>query len=233
MDANEPLPYYAGLAKVLHGPTLALVLTYLEFHHPAPQDSSEVHPGHATGPTDEPVVLDCDIASAALGVSRRTLHIALVCLGTFWLTEDARARAARSAREFLNPLHTRFDPVKIYSFTGSKAYLTPHRNLVMRRNRSKLLSTFTQAGIISPVICQLHDSQDDDISATSLSLRTLPSILQQVMPDWGDRRKDRWERWRRDNGKKSQNPGRMAGVDKRRTKIGASSTDADASDYSI
>src|ERR1035438_8887077 len=102
MDANEPLPYYSGLAKVLHGPTLALVLTYLEFHHPAQQDAPDGLQSLATAP----VIIDCDVVSQALGISRRTLHIALSCLGRCWGTEEERVRAARVGREFFNPAHS-------------------------------------------------------------------------------------------------------------------------------
>ena len=220
MDANEPIPYYAGLAKVLHGPTLSLVLTYLEFHHPAPQDPSD----GLQGLVNEPVVLDCDVAVAALGCSRRTLHIALSCLGTCWGAEEARARAARAGREFINPTHTRFDSTKIYSFTGSKAYTQPERKLVVRRNYPKLLSILTLAGIVQPVCTQTHDSQRDEACASVSALPSLPDILRSVLPNWGDRRADRWERWRRENGKKSNNPGRMRG-----SKIGVTSSDAGAS----
>ena len=224
MDANDPIPYYSGLAKVLHGPTLALTLTYLEWHHPAPQDSNDGHPG----PENAPVIIDCDEVSAALGISRRTLHIALCCLGCWWSTEEARARAARVDREFLNPAHALppkgHDPVKIYSVTGSKAWQN-HRSLALRRNLPKLVSILSQAGIIKD---QSHLAANVDTSATSSSARSLPQILASVLPDWRDRRVERWERWRRENGKKSRNPGRM-----RQNKIGVSSTDGDASDYAI
>ena len=205
MDAIDPLPYYAGLAKVLHGPTLALVLTYLEFEYPAPQEPSDGHPGAQ----NEPVMLDCDSACTALGVSRRTLHVALSCLGVLWSTEDGRSRAARVDREFLNPDHSRFDPVKLYSFTGSKAYTEPERKLAMRRNIPKLDAVLTLAGILPTLGSQTRDMQHVDISARCHSPRKLPVILHSVLPNWGDRRSERWDRWRRETGRKSQNPGRM------------------------
>ena len=221
MDANEPLPYYAGLAKVLHGPTLALVLTYLEFHHPAPQDSPEGIPGLENGP----VTIDCDVVSAALGISRRTLHIALSCLGCWWSTEEARSRAARVDREFLNPAHSKYDPVKLYSVSGSKAYTETGRKLALRRNYPKLLSTLALAGIVAPSDDRIPHMAHDDIGKSVSFVHSLPAILRSALPNWGDRRAERWERWRRENGKKSRNPGRM-----RQSKIGVSSTDADVSD---
>ena len=201
MPDLDPIPYYASLAKVLHGPTLALVLTYLEIHHPAPQDSSESH----SNLTDAPIMIDCDVASAALGVSRRTLHIAFNCLGACWSNESERSRAARAGREFLNPAHslkpTGHDPVKIYSFIGSRAYQT-HRILAMRRNHSKLCSVLLCAGL-TPDHPQL--TEYIEVSRPSCSVRTLSAML----PNWGDRRAERWDRWRRETGKKSVNPGRM------------------------
>ena len=224
MDAIEPLPYYSSLAKVLHGPTLALVLTYLEFHHPAQQDSPDGRPGSR----NDPIIIDCDTACQALGISRRTLHIAFNCLGCWWSTEEARGRAARVGREFLNPAHSLppkgHDPVKIYSVTGTKAWQT-HRSIAIRRNFQKLASVLVQAGIISS---NNHLAPNVDVCAIGHSVSNLPQILRSVLPDWGDRRAERWERWRRETGRKSSNPGRMRGA-----KIGVSSTDADASDYAI
>lgn len=201
MDVIEPLPYYASLAKVLHGPTLALVLTYLEFHHQPSQDPSTAHPGYF----DSPIVIECDTVCAALGISRRTLHIAFSCLGTCWSTEDARTRAARAGREFLNPAHSDkrngYGQVKSYSFTGSKAYETV-RSIKLRRNTSRLDSVLKDAGII-PFIEKI------EVGGSSSAVYTLPEILKSVLPDWGDRRAERWDRWRRETGRKSSNPGRM------------------------
>ena len=221
MPPTDPLPYYAGLAKVLRGPTLALVLTYLEFHHSAQQDAPVGQPGS----NNEPMMVDCDIACAALGISRRTLHVALSCLGRCWGTEEARGRAARVQREFLNPDHSLgpagHDPVKIYSFTGPRTYSRP-QILAMRRNYPKLDSVLTRAGLITK---QNHLTQDNDTGETGYSLCSLPLILKSVMPNWGDRRAERWDRWRRENGKKSRNPGRM--------RKSVRSADADVSDYAI
>ena len=224
MPSTDPIPYHAQLAKTLHGPTLALVLTYLEIHHPIPQDPTD-------GPQtlrNAPVTIDCDLVCADLGISRRTLHIALNCLGCWWKTEVDRVRGARAGREFLNPDHAGppkgHDPVKIYSVTGSRAYAFP-RTLTIRRNPSKLASTLQSSGI-SRLDCPCLPFEA--IGATGQSVCTSPEMLQSVLPNWGDRRADRWERWRRENGKKSQNPGRMRGAKK-----SVSSTDAPASGDAI
>src|ERR1035437_3795756 len=73
----DPLPFLPNLARTLHGPTLSLVLTYLEIHHPAPESES----GPYSSLSSAPIMLDCDQACADLGISNRTLHIALNCLG--------------------------------------------------------------------------------------------------------------------------------------------------------
>ena len=217
----DPLPYFPDLAKTLHGPTLALVLTYLEFHHPTPAGAA----GLNSSLSSAPITLDCDQACADLGISRRTLHIALSCLGCWWSTEEARSRAARAGREFLNLAHSLppkgHDPVKIYSVTGSKAWQT-HRSLAVRRNYSKLASILAQARIIPD---QSHLVANGDTCAPSSTVSYLPHILAKLMPNWGDRRAERWDRWRRENGKKSRNPGRM--------RKSVRSPDVPASDYAI
>jgi hypothetical protein len=223
MHLPEPLPYWASLAKVLHGPTLALVLTYLEFHHPAPQDTSEPH----SRASEQPVVLDCDSVCADLGVSRRTLHIAFSCLGTCWSTEEERGRVARAGREFINPAHSLapqgHDPVKIYSFTGSKRYTSPARSLTLRRNHPKLTNVLAIAGLTQLPLAELQLTPEIDVYASSSTVNTLPQILKYVLPDWGDRRSERWDRWRRENGHKSGQIGRNVTSKDRREMLGLDS----------
>lgn len=205
MPAIEPLPYCPSLAKTLHGPTLALVLTYLEIHHPAQQEPKSGN----SALKDAPLIIDCDIVCDALGVSRRTLHIAFSCLGCWWSTEDDRGRAARAGREFLNPKHSLgpsgHDPVKIYSFTGSRAYAFP-RKLAMRRNYSKLVSLFSASRLIPLDFPCLADER---VCASLSTVRVLPEILERALVTWGDRRADRWDRWRRLEGRKPTNVKRM------------------------
>lgn len=221
MPLSEPLPYCASLAKTLRGPTIALVLTYLEINHRAQQDPIQGNSSFL----DAPITIDCDIVCDALGISRRTLHIAINCLGCCWGSEADRGRAARSGREFLNPNHSLkpqgHDPVKIYSFTGFRAYTLVHRILAMRRNHSKLADVLLRSGLLAQTPCR----EKDEICATRSTARTLPEILQRSLVAWGDRRAERWDRWRRETGKKSSNPGRM-----RDAKKLMRSSDADASD---
>ena len=198
MQLPDPLPYHASLAKVLHGPTLALVLTYLEIHHPLQQDSPET-PQSAI---QAPITLDCDAVCAALGISRRTLHVAFSCLGCCWGSEEDRNRAARAGREFLNPNHSPnpngHDPVKIYSFTGPKSYFR-NRIIILRRNYPKLATVLAAAQLLPN---QLHCPLKCDVSVIGRSVSSeLPKILKSVLPDWSDRRSGRWDRWRREHGK--------------------------------
>lgn len=223
MPSNDPIPYHAQLAKTLHGPTLALVLTYLEIHHPPPQDSP--NDPHSLG--NAPVMIDCDAVCADLGISRRTLHIALNCLGAWWNTEGERSRAVRGGREFINPNHSLgpagHDPLKIYSVTGRRAWSMP-RTLTLRRNPSKLANVLNTAGIANN---DNHCKGLEAIGAPSSTVSNLPHILPNILinslPNWSDRRVDRWDRWRAENGRKTANPGRMRGAKDRRKMIGSAS----------
>jgi hypothetical protein len=212
MPPIDPLPYFPTLAKVLHGPTISLVMTYLEIYHQSPQDSVDRLPECSPGASDAPFTIDCDTVSEHLGISRRTLHIALTCLGCWWSTEDARSRAARAGREFINPNHslgpTAHDPVKIYSVTGNRQYSRP-QVLIMRRSLPKLASVLANAGLHTS---SNHFTAKDDICAPSSSVLSLPQILLKMLPDWSDRRAERWDRWRRENGKTTRAYSRMRGA---------------------
>ena len=114
----QPLPYYPNLKRELRSVTGALVLTYLEIYHPPSQDASGAL-------LRAPVTLHLDQISEDLQISRRTLFTALCVLAARWGSEEARARAARAGREFLNPAHTINGQVKFYSVTGAIGYV-PH-----------------------------------------------------------------------------------------------------------
>ena len=221
MPDLDPLPYFPAFAKQLRGPTNAMVLTYLEMCHPAPQD-----PNGAI--LDRPVTIDCDAACERLQISRRTLHVALRCLGAWFLTEDARGRAERVARAFINADHSRYGMVKFYSVVGSRHFFDPGRQLSIKRNFPHFNALFQRSGlapqlsdVYSAVSCDSPNPPFNEIGASSCSARSLPELLRKAMPAWGDRRAERWERWRRETGKKSSNPGRMRGVDDRRKIIGS------------
>ena len=122
----QPLPYYSNLKRELRSVTGALVLTYLEIYHPPSQDASGAL-------LRAPVTLHLDQISEDLQISRRTLFTALCVLAARWGSEEARARAARAGREFLNPAHTINGKFKPYSVTGAIGYV-PHTTVQLRRN---------------------------------------------------------------------------------------------------
>jgi hypothetical protein len=209
LSAIDPLPFFPNLARALRGPTNALVLTYLEMLHPAPQDLN----GRIVGPS---VALDCDQICEDLQISRRTLHIALSCLGTWWRTEEARGRAERVGRAFLNLQHSLHGSVKFYSIVGPQGW-RPGSIVIIKRNAAHLQSLLQRVflldwpqAVIDPT--QTHESHSSSIMSAGPSLSSLlslPEILRVVLPDWGDRRAERWDRWRREHGRKPTNVSRM------------------------
>jgi hypothetical protein len=221
----DPLPYFPGLARALRGPTNAMVLTYLEMLHPAPQDANG-------DPTNEPVTIDCDQACEDIQVSRRTLHVALRCLSTWFLTEHMRSRAERAGRAFINEFHSLYPNIKAYSVVGPKVSSQPHVRLSLKRNVPRLNALFQIAGVAflqSPSALTLSINIPAPViigvSAYRSPVLSLPSLLQSIMPDWGDRRRERWDRWRRENGRKPTNLSRM-----RDGKIGVGSLDLSVGD---
>jgi hypothetical protein len=135
----QPSIYYPNLKRELQSVTGSLLLTYLEIHHPTPRG-----PDGAILTT--PVTLDLDAVAADLQVSRRTLCVNLSVLCAWWPTEEARGRAARAGREFLNPDHTRYGHWKFYSATGSKTW-RPGTIIRLRRNFAHLTKLLQDAGI--------------------------------------------------------------------------------------
>lgn len=92
------------------------------------------------------MTLNLDSVAADLGVSRRTLCVNLSVLCAWWPTEEARGRAARAGREFLNPDHTRYGRWKFYSATGSKTW-RPGTIIQLRRSFECLTKLLQDAGI--------------------------------------------------------------------------------------
>lgn len=135
------LPYHPGLKRQLQSVTAALVLTYLEIHHPAPRNPD----GTILTPS---VTLDLDAVAADLEVSRRTLCVNLSVLCAWWPTEEARCCAARSGREFINPSHSRYGRLKFYSATGSRTW-RPGTIIQLRRNYGHLKILLQNAGIVT------------------------------------------------------------------------------------
>jgi hypothetical protein len=136
-----PLPYYPNLKLVLKSVTAALVLTYLEIHHPAP----ERPPGARPSMSSLPITLSIDDAAAALCITRRTLYVSLSVLSARWKTEESRAGAARANREFRVPQHSVYDPNKPYSLTGSLTH-DSGTTYQLRRNLPHITRLLAQAG---------------------------------------------------------------------------------------
>ena len=190
---TAPLPFFPALGKLLSGVTLSILVCYLEIHHPAPASDFQSF----TGQRNPPIMLDCDIAAAELGVSRRTLHLALCSLGAWYRTEGERERSSRAGREFLNPVHTQHGKIKMYSMTGSKAWHTA-RTIAIRRNIPQILRIFSSAGLsVSSTSSTFEFPEIDQTSAIEQVAHSLPSILESVCGIGGDRRSTRWERWRK------------------------------------
>jgi hypothetical protein len=137
----QPLPFYPNLKRELRSVTGALVLTYLEIYHPPSRDASGAL-------LRAPVTLHLDQISEDLQISRRTLFTALCVLAARWGSEEARARAARAGREFLNPAHTVNGRFKLYSVTGAIGYI-PHTIVQLSRNFPLISAMLQKAGITS------------------------------------------------------------------------------------
>jgi hypothetical protein len=140
--APPRLPYFPVLSRALGGVTISLVVCYLEIHHPTPKAIPEAYGGLR----NLSINLDCDQVCEDLGISRRTLHICLCCISTWWKSEEDRSRAARAGREFINPDHTRYGRLKFYSATGSKTW-RPGTVIGLRRNSTHLENLLQSAGI--------------------------------------------------------------------------------------
>jgi hypothetical protein len=194
---SEPLPYFPTLGKLLSGAMISLVVCYLEIHHPAPPAENEP----SAGRKNLPIYLDCARAAAELGVSRRTLHINLCCLSTWYLREGERERSARAGREFLRPEHTQHGKIKLYSIVGPRNWRAP-QTLAIRRNLPQFAHILASAGI--KIIAVPQNPMFSPLSQTSVfahSVHSLPEILDKACGIKQDRRVDRWERWRKVHGK--------------------------------
>jgi hypothetical protein len=193
-----PLPYYPNLKAALRSVTASLVFTYLEIHHPTPQDSSGTF-------LRLPVTLHLDKISEDLQISRRTLFTALCVLAARWRSDAARLRAARAGREFLNPDHSVTGKIKPYSITGAIGYI-PHTVVYLRRNFTTISFILRKAGISSLAqeefsgIDRFEKLADATVSASTASIlaqkETLAEILLRASVLSGDRRKLRYPRLR-------------------------------------
>ena len=194
----QPLPFYPNLKRELRSVTGALVLTYLEIYHPPSQDASGTL-------LCAPVTLHLDKISEDLQISRRTLFTALCVLAARWGSEEARARAARAGREFLNPAHTINGRTKFYSVTGAIGYI-PHTKVQLRRNFPLISYTLQNAGITSLAhqefigIDRFKTLDAAAISAPTAHIlaqkESLSEILLRTSELAGDRRSTRYPRLR-------------------------------------
>ena len=194
----QPLPFYPNLKRELRSVTGALVLTYLEIYHPPSQDASGAL-------LSAPVTLHLDQISEDLQISRRTLFTALCVLAARCGSEEARARAARAGREFLNPAHTVNGKFKPYSVTGAIGYI-PHTSVQLRRNFS-LISAMLQNAEITSLAQQefVGINRFKTLDAAAISAPTahslgqkesLSEILSRASVIAGDRRSTRYPRLR-------------------------------------
>jgi hypothetical protein len=193
-----PLPYYPNLKRELRSVTGALVLTYLEIYHPPSQDASGAI-------FFAPVTLHLDRVSEDLQISRRTLFTALSVLAARWVSEEARARAARAGREFLNPAHSVNGRFKLYSVTGAIGYI-PHTIVQLRRNFPLISAMLQKAGITSLTQQEfIGIDRFETLAAAAISAPTahipaqkesLSEILLRTSVIAGDRRSTRYPRLR-------------------------------------
>jgi hypothetical protein len=169
------LPYYPRLGRALGGVTISIVVCYLEIHHPAPAPDFTAPPRLR----NPPVYLDCDQACEDLGVSGRTLDIALCGVAVWWRGEQERSAAARSGRDFIKPnpsfhvrTHARIRP---YAIVGSRSYSHP-RTIAIHRNFPRLAQILIDAGIIpisqAPIDCT-HLSQTYTSGRSALSVSSV------------------------------------------------------------
>ena len=178
-SAIEPLPYFPNLKGHLRSVTASLVLTYLETHDPAPR-------GADGAILTTPVTLDLDAVAADLQVSRRTLCVNLSVLCAWWPTEEARSRAARAGREFINPDHSRYGRLKFYSATGSKTW-RPGTIIRLRRNFGQLTKLLQDAGIATlavgapTVAFPVPESVDNGVSAPAAHISAQKDSLLEIL----------------------------------------------------
>jgi hypothetical protein len=174
-----PVPYHPNLKRELRSVTAAMVLTYLEIYYPAPQDASGAL-------LRTPVTLHLDQISEDLQISRRTLFTALCVLAARWGSEEARGRAARAGREFLNPAHTRNGQWKFYSVTGAIGYV-PSTIVQLRRNFPLLSALLQKAGITSFTqqesisIDHFKTLDDAAISAPTVHIPAPKELLSEIL----------------------------------------------------
>jgi hypothetical protein len=176
----------------------ALVITYLEMHHPSPPPES----GRRYG---LPVEVNFARMADELAVDRRTLGIALLCVSTWFEDERVRLGAVRAGREFLNLKHSRFAKLKLYSIVAPRAWRSLE-TLTLRRNWPQLTRTLEECRVTPNVSHETPCGKTAAVlprliehfaAARPSSLQTLPEILMRGVELAQDRRKTRYVRLRR------------------------------------
>ena len=179
----EPIPYIPQLCRVLGGVTIAIVFTYLEIHHSPPDVDPDAKTPHA-GLRIAPVTLDCDQACADLGVSRRTLNIALEGLSVWWGSEAKRSMASRAGRDFFatSPSFSVLAPTSIrpYACVGSRAFQFP-RTIAIHRNPQRIRQILVNSGLISTPQTTNELLPENETAVTSRSTGSASDVLANVL----------------------------------------------------
>jgi hypothetical protein len=195
MPDIEPLAYYPQLKAAIKTLTGCILLTYLETHHPAPQDQYDRR-------SSLPVTIDLDQLAGAVRIHRRTLSHHLGQLSCWYLNESIRWAAARSAREFTAPKHSFVGRFRFYSLVGSKAQDRPVA-LQLRRNLPLIAETLSTCGVTDmratcePFTCRAIDLSSEAAARPSFATNSgLAEVLLRGSQLSLDRRSLRYPRLR-------------------------------------
>jgi hypothetical protein len=127
---TEPIPYYPGLKDETGTIIGAILVSYLEKYHPAPQDTS---PQRFQRVSSLPIRLSDERIMADLHIARKTLVVILSEIAVWYPSESRRSRAHGASREFIEPRHSRFRKIKLYSAVGIRQHTLPFA-FDLRRN---------------------------------------------------------------------------------------------------
>ena len=196
------IPFYPNLKKSFERVTSCIVFTYLEMHHAAPQDTL----GRISS---LPVTVSVEAVCGDLQVTRRTLALALFPLSTLYTSEASRWSAARAAREFIQPNHSRLGRIKPYSIVSANKLAHSHE-LVLRRNLPLIRTISQKAGMAqgfphvfapTPPNRQANAEECRKMAVTQPTLHQAPKSLAEILLRAsvlaGDRRSLRYPRLRR------------------------------------
>lgn len=194
-----PIPYFPQLRRVIASTVAILAFTYIEAHHPAPQDLE-------TKRVSLPVEIDTGILATAIGVHRRTLVIALHSLCAWFRDERRRLAAKRAGWEFFVRRHTVAKPRKMYCLVGSSNWSTPqhlslYRDLPMvaaNLDSCGLSQTFAYLRVNKQVdVIQRFAGRPQQVQTVSSLPDNLALLQERVSKLGGDRRAERYERLRK------------------------------------